>query len=346
MLNKFFAPFQAEPTLSFEQQNKIGILLMNLGTPDAPTAEAVKPYLKQFLSDFRIVELPKMLWQPILHGAILPFRSKNSAHGYEKVWLNEGSPLAVFTQRQCEGLRARLPDDVFVEYAMTYNKPSVANVLAKMKANGVGRLLVMPLYPQYAGSSAGAALDKVFLQLLQQRNQMSVRTVSRFYDNVGYVKAAAKQIRAYRAKHGSGDKLMFSFHGIPQAHHDKGDPYSHECHASAKLIAQELGLSHEQYIVSFQSQFGTSKWLSPSTQDLFGTLPKQGVRKLDVVCVGFLADCIETMEEIAIAGREQFYEAGGEQFQYIPCLNDNPDWLDALAELAKDNLQGWLQYNL
>lgn len=346
MLKKLIFPFQTEPKLSFEQQNKIGVLLMNLGTPDAPTAEAVKPYLKQFLSDLRVVELPKLAWQPILRGIILPFRSKNSAHGYEKVWLNEGSPLAVFTQRQCEGLRARLPDDVFVEYAMTYNKPSVANTIAKMKANGVGRLLVIPLYPQYAASSAGAALDKIFLELLQQRNQMSVRTVSRFYDNAGYVKAVAAQIRAFRQKHGAGDKLMFSFHGIPQFHHDKGDPYPNECRTTAKLVAQELGLSEEQYIVSFQSQFGKGKWISPSTQDLFDTLPKQGVRKLDVVCAGFMADCLETMEEIAIAGREQFHAAGGEQFQYIPCLNDNPDWLDALAELAKDNLQGWLQYNL
>lgn len=334
--------FLAEPQLSLAEQNQTGVLLLNLGTPDAPTAQAVRPYLRQFLSDYRVVELPKMLWQPILRGIILPFRSGKSAHGYEKVWFKEGSPLAVFTRRQLEGLRERLPENVRFAYAMTYGKPAIAAALQTLKDKGVGRVIVLPLYPQYAGSAGGAALDKVMQQLVRQRNQMSVRTISRFFDHAGYIRAAANQIRAYRAAHGSGDKLMLSFHGIPQAQHDLGDPYPLECFESARLIAAELGLAEHEYIVSFQSRFGRNKWLEPSTQTLFNVLPKQGVKKLDVFCPGFVSDCLETMEEIAIAGREQFHKAGGEQFHYIPCLNDNPDFLDALADLVRENGQGWL----
>ncbi|XXQ69290.1 ferrochelatase [Neisseriaceae bacterium B1] len=334
--------FQTEPALTLAEQNQTGVLLLNLGTPDAPTAEAVRPYLRQFLSDYRVVELPKMLWQPLLRGIILPFRSGKSAHGYEKVWLKEGSPLAVFTRRQLDGLRTRLPENVHFAYAMTYGKPSVQEALQALKSKGVGRLIVLPLYPQYAGSAGGAALDKVAQQLVKQRNQMSVRTISRFFDHQGYIRAVANQIRAYRAEHGSGDKLLLSFHGIPQAHHDLGDPYPLECYESARLIATELGLAEHEYLVAFQSRFGRNKWLEPSTQTLFDTLPKQGVKKLDVFCPGFVSDCLETMEEIAIAGREQFHKAGGEQFHYIPCLNDNPDFLDALADLVRENGQGWM----
>ena len=339
--------FHTEPHITFEQQNKTGILLMNLGTPERPSPEALKPYLRRFLSDKRVVELPSFLWKPILFGAVIPLRVKNVAENYERVWLNEGSPLQVFTERQRDGLRQRLPQDLYIEYAMTYSEPLVSQVLAKLKANGVGRVLVLPLYPQYAASSSAAAIDKVFKELLKQRNQMSVRTVTRFYDHEGYIKALAAQIRNYRAEHGAGDLLMFSFHGIPQAQHDKGDPYPHECRKTAQLVAAELGLSEQDYTVSFQSQFGKAKWIGPSTQDLFVSLPKkQKIKKLDVICPGFTSDCLETMEEIAIAGREEFFASGGEQFHYIPCLNDNPDWLDALADLARDNLQGWVSYNL
>lgn len=334
--------FQIEPKLPFTEQNQTGVLIMNLGTPNAPTAEAVKPYLRQFLSDHRVVELPKLLWQPILRGIILPFRSGNSAHGYEKVWLKEGSPLAVFTRRQCEGLTQRLPENVHTAYAMTYGKPSVHEALTILKSKGVGRLIVLPLYPQYAGSSGGAALDKVLGELLCQRNQMSVRTVSRFYNHPSYIAALAAQIRNFRNQHGAGDQLMFSFHGIPQRHHDNGDPYPDECRETARLTAAALGLDESQYIVSFQSQFGKDKWIGPSTQKLFDELPAKGVRRLDVVCPGFVSDCLETMEEIAIAGREQFHAAGGTQFQYIPCLNDNPDFLDTLAQIVRENGSGWI----
>ena len=334
--------FLPEPALPFAQQQRTAVLLLNLGTPAAPTAAAVRPYLREFLSDARVVELPQWLWQPILQGPVLTLRPKKSAHGYEKVWLPEGSPLAVFTERQAAALAQKLPKHIIVRHAMTYGEPSVPRVLAELKAQGVGRLLVLPLYPQYAASSSAAALDKVFAVLQQQRNQMSVRTISRFYDDAGYIKAMKQHIEAYWAAHGRSSKLMLSFHGIPQAGHDQGDPYPEECRRTAKLLAAALDLAETDYLVSFQSRFGKAKWVGPSTQDLFDTLPKQGTTSLDVFCPGFAADCLETMEEIAIAGREQFHAAGGEQFHYIPCLNDNPAWIDALAALAEENLQGWL----
>ncbi len=332
--------FLPEPAVARERQNRSAVLLLNLGTPAAPTAQAVRPYLRDFLSDPRVVELPKLLWQPILRGLVLTLRPKKSAHGYEKVWLAEGSPLAVFTERQADALAQALPD-VTVRHAMTYGEPAIARTLTELKAQGVEQVLVLPLYPQYAASSTGAALDKVFEVLLQQRNQMSVRTVARFYDDAGYIDAMKQQIEAYWAEHGRGDKLMLSFHGIPQANADKGDPYPHECRETAKLLAAALNLGEQDYLVSFQSQFGKAKWIGPSTQALFDELPKQGVNKLDVFCPGFISDCLETMEEIAIAGREQFHAAGGTQYHYIPCLNTNTAWLAALADLAKRHLQGW-----
>lgn len=332
--------FLTEPPLSYRQQTKIAVLLLNLGTPDAPTAAAVRPYLKAFLSDRRVVELPKLLWQPVLHGLVLTLRPKKSAHGYEKIWFDEGSPLAVYTARQAEALGKLLPY-VTVRHAMTYGNPGVPQVLRELKNQGVGQVLVIPLYPQYAASSTGAALDKVFAEMLRQRNQMSIRTVSRFYDDVGYIEAMKQHIQAYWAEHGRGEKLMLSFHGIPQKNHDDGDPYPDECRHTAKLLAESLGLAENDCIVSFQSQFGKAKWVGPSTQDLFDELPKQGITKLDVFCPGFTADCLETMEEIALMGREQFHAAGGTQYRFIPCLNDNPAWIAALKTLAEKNLQGW-----
>ncbi|HFC8531839.1 TPA: ferrochelatase [Neisseria lactamica] len=331
--------FLPEPSLPYCGQNRTAVLLINLGTPDAPTAGAVRPYLKSFLSDLRVVELSKWLWQPVLRGIVLPFRAGKSARAYEKIWLEEGSPLAVYTARQAAALAERLPG-LLVRYAMTYGNPSVADVLSELKAQGAGRLLVIPMYPQYAASSSGAALDKVFGQLLRQRNQMSIRTVSRFYDDAGYIDAMKNHILQYWAEHGRGQKLMLSFHGIPQSHYDLGDPYPDECRHTAGLLAEALELTENEYTVSFQSRFGRAEWVTPSTQDLFGKLPKQGVTELDVFCPGFLADCLETMEEIALMGREQFYEAGGKNYRYIPCLNDHPDWISALERLVKENLGG------
>jgi len=274
---------------------------------------------------------------------ILPLRAKKSAANYAKVWFKEGSPLEVFTRRQCEGLQSRLPEDVAVAYAMSYSEPSIPSAIEALKAQGVGRLIVLPLYPQYAGSSSAAALDQVHDALKRQRNQMSLRTVSRFYDHPAYIGAQAAQIRNYRAQHGSGGKLLFSFHGIPLRHERNGDPYQSECRHSARLIAAELGLGEQDYEVCFQSRFGPAKWLEPNTQQLIKQLAKKNAGgRIDIACPGFVVDCLETMEEIAISGRELFHAAGGSDYHYIPCLNDNPDWLDALAQIVRENGAGWL----
>ncbi len=332
-----------EPKPAAGGRQKTGVLLINLGTPAAPTAAAVRPYLRSFLSDRRIVDLPALLWQPLLRGVILPLRAKKSAANYAKVWFKEGSPLEVFTRRQCEGLQSRLPEDVAVAYAMSYSEPSIPSAIEALKAQGVGRLIVLPLYPQYAGSSSAAALDQVHDALKRQRNQMSLRTVSRFYDHPAYIGAQAAQIRNYRAQHGSGGKLLFSFHGIPLRHERNGDPYQSECRHSARLIAAELGLGEQDYEVCFQSRFGPAKWLEPNTQQLIKQLAKKNAGgRIDIACPGFVADCLETMEEIAIMGREQFYAAGGKEYRYIPCLNDSADWIAALAQLSRANLQGWI----
>lgn len=332
--------FLPEPPIPSSRQQKTAVILMNLGTPDAPTAAAVRPYLRDFLSDRRVVELPKLLWQPILQGLVLTLRPKKSAHGYEKVWLPEGSPLAVYTEKQAQLLAGKLPG-ITVRHAMTYGSPNAGEVLTELKAQGVTQVLAIPLYPQYAASSTGAALDKIFETLLKQRNQISIRTVSRFYHDAGYIDAMKQQIEAFWAAHGRGQKLMLSFHGIPQKNSDQGDPYPYECRQTAELLADALSLSKDDYIVSFQSQFGKAKWIGPSTQKLFDELPKQGITRLDVFCPGFVSDCLETMEEIAIAGREQFHEAGGTQYHYIPCLNTHPAWIDALTNIVKQNIKGW-----
>ncbi|MDO4696629.1 MAG: ferrochelatase [Neisseria sp.] len=320
---------------------KTAVLLINLGSPEAATAESVRPYLSKFLSDQRVVELPKYIWQPVLRGFVLPFRPKESAHGYRQIWLQDGSPLLVYTQKQAELLSARLPDNIIVRYAMSYSAPFVADVMAELKNEGVSQLLVVPLYPQYAASSSGAALDKVFSVMLKQRNMMSLRTVRSFHNHPAYIEALREQVASYWKEHGRNDKLLLSFHGIPQLHDDFGDPYPEECRETARLLAEALGIGENDYIVAFQSQFGKAKWVGPSTQDLLDSLPKQGIETLDLMCPAFVSDCLETMEEIAIAGREQFHEAGGRRFHYIPCLNDNASWIAALETICREHLGSW-----
>lgn len=333
--------FHTEPNLPLDKPQRIGVLLLNLGTPAAPSAQAVRPFLREFLSDHRVIDLPKLFWLPLLYGIILPFRSPKSAQNYQKVWQAEGSPLLMYTQQQLNGLRTLLPENITVAAAMTYGEPSIEKAMMTFKNQGIEQLLVLPLFPQYASSSTGAALDKVWQQMQKQFNQMSLRTITRFYQHPGYIQAAANHIRQYRAQHGSAQKLLFSFHSIPLKHEQQGDPYQAECYASARLIAQVLDLKEQDYMVAFQSRFGRAKWLEPSTQTLLDTLPTQGVHSLDVFCPGFVVDCLETMEEIALAGKKQFLDAGGKQFHYIPCLNAHPDWLLALADLISTHTQNW-----
>lgn len=326
--------------------NRTGVLLINLGTPDAPTAQALRPYLKEFLSNRRVIEVPRLIWWPILHGFILPFRPKESAEKYAKVWMPEGSPLKVHTERQTkllrEALQTRLNNPPIVEYAMNIGKPSVAAVMANMQAQGCDRILVIPLFPQYAASSTAAAMDNVFTVLERMRNQPAVRTVKQYHDHPGYIAALAQNVRDYWATHGQPDKLIISFHGTPRASLDKGDPYHCFCQKTGRLLAESLALNPDQYAVCFQSRFGRAQWLTPYTAVTLEQLGKEQTRRVDVICPGFVSDCLETLEEISMEARDIFIQAGGKEFHYIPCLNERADWIETLADIACANLQGWL----
>lgn len=340
-------PYQTEPTHPHGTPEKTAVLLVNLGTPEAPTAAAVKPYLKEFLSDPRVVEIPKAIWWMILNGVILNTRPKKSAAKYASIWLPEGSPLKVHTARQAVLLQGYLgerikPATVVVDYAMRYGNPSIPSVLAKLKAQNCQRILLVPMYPQYAASAGATVCDKVFDELQKMRNVPALRTIKHFHDHPGYIAATAQNVRDYWTLHGRPDMLVMSFHGVPQYTLDKGDPYHCECHKSGRLIAEALGLSREQYTVSFQSRFGRAEWIKPYTTATLKKLGQQQTKRVDVICPGFVADCLETLEEIAQEGKEDFQHAGGGEYHYIPCLNERNDWIHALTDLVMDNLHGWL----
>ncbi len=338
--------YQLEPTFAHGTPVKTGILLINLGTPDAPTPRAVRTYLKEFLSDPRVVEIPKAVWWLILNGIILNVRPKKSAAKYASIWLKEGSPLRVYTAKQAVllqgylSLRTQAP--YVVEYAMRYGNPSIADQLRKLKAQNCQRILLVPLYPQYAASTTATALDVVFSELQQMRNTPALRTIKHFHDYPPYINALAKNVRDYWTLNGQPDVLLMSFHGLPQYTLDKGDPYHCECLKTGRLLAEALHLKPAQYRISFQSRFGRNEWLKPYTTATLKELGQQKKARVDVVCPGFIADCLETLEEIAMEGKADFQRAGGGEYHYIPCLNDRPDWIHALTDLVVDNLQGWL----
>ncbi len=338
--------YKPEPTFTHGTPAQTGIILVNLGTPDAPTAPSVRTYLKEFLGDPRVVEIPKAVWWFILNGIILNVRPKKSAAKYASVWMNEGSPLRYYTEKQATQLRGfmrqRTKAPYIVEYAMRYGNPSIPSVLHKLKEQNCQRILIVPMYPQYAASTTATAYDIVFDELKQMRNTPALRTIKNYHDNPGYIKALANNINDYWSKNGRPEKLVMSFHGLPQFSLDKGDPYHCECHKTGRLLAQELGLKPEQYALSFQSRFGKAEWIKPYTTATLLELGKQKTKRVDVVCPGFVADCLETLEEIAMEGKEDFLNAGGGEYHYIPCLNDNDDWMHALTDLVMDNLQGWL----
>ncbi|MDO9012109.1 MAG: ferrochelatase [Gallionella sp.] len=338
--------YQTEPAYTHGTPQKTGILLVNLGTPDAPTAQAVRPYLKQFLGDPRVVEIPRAIWWLILNGLILNIRPKKSAEKYASIWLPEGSPLRVYTEKQAIllkgylGVRTKAP--LVVDFAMTYGSPSISDALRRLKEQNCQRILIVPLFPQYAASSTAPVFDQVFNAMQQMRNQPAIRTIKHFHDHPAYIQALAANINDYWVRHGRPEKLLMSFHGVPQYTLDKGDPYHCECHKTGRLLAEALGLQQEQYLVSFQSRFGKAEWIKPYTTATLKELGLQKIPRVDVVCPGFVADCLETLEEIAMEGKEDFQHAGGGEYHYIPCLNDRNDWIHALTDLVLDNLQGWL----
>lgn len=342
-----------EPPHHHGQPARTAILLVNLGTPAAPTAAALRPYLKEFLSDPRVVEMPRALWWLILNGIILNTRPKKSAEKYAQVWTAEGSPLLVHTRRQAELLAGALESpsppaplprgegSYLVAYAMRYGEPSVAAVLAKLKEQGCTRILTVPLYPQYSASTTATVYDALYAALMRTRNQPEVRTLRGFHDHPEYIAALAANVEEYWAAQGRPEQLLMSFHGLPKKSLELGDPYYCECRKTARLLAEKLGLAEEQYRVTFQSRFGRAEWLQPYTAATLEELGKQGVKRLDVVCPGFVADCLETLEEIAMEGKATFLNAGGGDYRYIPALNEHPRWIAALATIVREHLAGW-----
>lgn len=339
--------FHPEPAFRHDRPARVGILLINLGTPQAPTAAALRPYLREFLWDRRVVEIPRPIWWVILNAFILPLRPAKSAEKYATIWQKEGSPLAVHTERMTKLLKGLLGErhtqPLLVDYAMSYGKPNVAAKMTALKEMGAERILIVPLYPQYAASSSGSALDAVWRHLLRTRNPPEIRAIKHFHDDPGYIAALRLSVEAYWAEHGRADVLVMSFHGTPRRSLDLGDPYYCECRKTGRLLVEALKLKPEQYRVTFQSRFGRAEWLQPYTVATLTELGRAKTGRVDVICPGFVADCLETLEEIGMEGKATFLNAGGGEYHYIPALNEHPSWMDALARLVESHLGNWLQ---
>jgi len=337
--------FNPEPEFAHGSTATTAILLVNLGTPEEATPGAVRRYLREFLSDPRVVEIPKPIWWLILNGIILNVRPRKSAEKYAAIWSKDGSPLKVHTEKQAKLLQGYLGQSIrspfLVEYAMRYGKPSIREVLARLKAAGADRILVLPLYPQYAASTTATAFDEVGRFLMEVRNAPAVRFVKHFHDHPAYIRALGDQVRELWRAQGRPDKLVMSFHGLPRFSLDRGDPYHCECHKTARLLAEELELAPDQWVATFQSRFGKAEWLKPYTAEVLSELGRKGVASVDVITPGFVADCLETLEEIGMEGRDTFLQAGGKQYRTIPCLNERDGWIRALARIALENLGGW-----
>ena len=318
---------------------RIGVLLINLGTPDAPDARSVKRYLAEFLSDRRVVEIPQLAWQPILRGIILNTRPKKSAHAYQQVWGEGGSPLAAVTRAQAAALKDAFGDGVTVDWAMRYGNPAIGDRLRALKEAGCERILLAPLYPQYCAATTATANDKAFAALAAMRWQPALRTLPPYHDDPAYIDALATSVATQvAALDFEPDTILASFHGMPQRTLELGDPYHCHCRKTARLLGERLG---RPLTVAFQSRFGRAKWLEPATDTTLEALPAQGVRKVAIVAPGFSADCLETLEELAIRGRESFVAAGGTHFAYLPCLNDTPVGIDMLRTILGRELEGW-----
>ncbi len=343
--------YYGRPDFQHTEIPAVGVLLANLGTPDAPDSPALRRYLREFLLDPRVIELPRLLWWLILHLFVLTTRPAKSAALYRKVWTTEGSPLLVISRRQAaalqEVLRREVGNPLHVALAMRYGNPSVRAGLRELEEKGCRRILILPLYPQYASVTIGSTFDAVADELKGWRWVPEIRTVNGYHDDPGYIRCLAASIRdawsGDGVDGGPGEKLLFSFHGIPQRYFDAGDPYFCQCHKLARLTAEELGLPRERWEVSFQSLFGKEEWIKPYTDKTVAAMARSGIRSIDVVCPGFSADCLETLEEMDEQNREIFLHAGGERFRYIPCLNDRPDHVRAIADVTLRHLQGWVE---
>lgn len=324
----------------------VGILLTNLGTPAAPTPGALRRYLRQFLSDPRVVEMPRAIWLPILNGIILNTRPRRAARLYGRIWMPEGSPLAVYSARQATAFRRVIAEEtgipVAVAVGMRYGEPGIDEGLRELDAAGCERVLIFPLYPQYAAATTASTFDAVAACLGRSRNIPELRFLKHFHDHPAYIGALAERVRAFWAGQGRPERLLISFHGLPVRSVALGDPYHGECEKTARLLAAALELPEGRYGVSFQSRFGPVRWLEPYTDATLERWGREGVESVDVICPGFVSDCLETLEEIAERGKARFLAAGGGRFRYIPALNDDPRWIGAMAGIAREHLGGWL----
>lgn len=335
-------PNAAPATSATPTNQRVGLLLLNLGTPDAPTPSAVRKYLAEFLSDPRVIDYPRWLWLPLLYGVILRVRPRRSARAYASIWTSDGSPLLVNSRALAEKVGVACALDGFrVELAMCYGNPSVAATIEKLAASGVRRLLVLPLYPQYSATSTAAALDRVFDALKRLRWMPEVRTIGDYHVEPAYMSALAQSVETYWREHGRGDRLLLSFHGIPERYVKGGDPYEAQCLATAQSLRAMLGMNEESLVVSFQSRVGRERWLGPYTDELLARLAHEGVERLQVLCPGFSVDCLETLEEIALRGRDQFLGAGGKRLDYIPALNSSDAHVAAMCDLILRHTSGW-----
>ena len=337
--------YQGNQSFSHKQDDKIGVLITNLGTPDAPTKTDLKKYLREFLSDPRVVEIPRLLWWMILNLFILNVRPRRSAKAYSTVWTERGSPLLFHTQDQADALRVKLKqtygENIVVEFAMRYGSPSVDSVIDEMLQQGVRKLLVLPLYPQYCASTTASTFDAVAASLAKKRLIPELRFINHYHDFPEYIQVVADKIRQHWAMNGKAEKLIFTYHGIPKRYLLNGDPYHCECYKTSRLLAENLGLNEKEYLVSFQSRFGREEWLQPYTDKTLISLPEQGVKSVQLICPGFSADCLETIEEIDVENRDYFMKAGGERYEYIKALNAESGHIDMMAKLLEQHLQGW-----
>lgn len=337
--------YQSTPEYEHGSTDYTGVLVVNLGTPVAPTTPAVRRFLKQFLSDPRVVEYPRLLWWLILNGVILRIRPSRSAEAYREIWTDEGSPLMLHSQALADRISTRLeqvsPGRFIVELGMTYGEPSIAQAIDKLQAAGAQRLLVLPLYPQYSGTTTASVFDAVTSKLQAMRWVLETRFINQYHDAPGYIGALAASVREHWQEHGRGDHLLLSFHGVPQYTLDKGDPYYCHCRKTGRLLAEALELGDDDWTQSFQSRVGRDEWLRPYTDETVAELGKRGIGQLDVACPGFAADCLETLEEIAMQNAEFFTEAGGKELRYIPALNARDDHVACLVDLIGQHAAGW-----
>ncbi|UJF25098.1 ferrochelatase [Suttonella sp. R2A3] len=328
---------------------KTAVLLINLGSPEAPTKQALRPYLREFLSDPRVIDLPRWQWLPILYGIVLNTRPKKSAQAYEQIWWDEGAPLIVISERQVAALEERFVaqglDHVVVDYAMRYGQPSIDKKMTALAKQGVERVLVVPMYPQYADATTASVFDGVAMALEKQRNVPELRFVRSWHDHPLYINALADSIQRHFDEYGQPQKLLFSFHGVPKRYLLEGDPYFCQCHKTTRLVVEALGLAENDYQLVFQSRFGREEWLQPYADKTIAALPAQGIESVSVICPGFSADCLETLEEMAIGNRNLFLENGGKRYDYIPCLNEDPAHIDLLSALVRQHTQGWAAFD-